>query len=126
MTTAFLWINAALYLVFAVWCTVAPGKTAEAIGFAFAKGGARSEYLVVYGGMELGFAIFFALCALRPAWATAGLVFATCLYAALALYRVASLFFYDGLTPFVYTMCVIEIAFAITAGLLLYRSTSTA
>lgn len=126
MTTAFLWLNAAMYAVFAVWCTVAPGKTSEAIGFAFTKGGARSEYLVVYGGMELGFAVFFALCALRPAWATGGLVFATCLYAALALYRVASLFIYDGLTPFVYIMCAIEVTFAVIAAVLLYRATSAA
>lgn len=60
MLSAYLYLNALLYVVFAAWMTFFPWNTARAIGFSSLSNGGRSEYLVIYGGLQVGFALFFA------------------------------------------------------------------
>lgn len=100
MVALYLWFNAALYLVLGVWCTLLPDKTAEAIGFAFAKPGARSEYITVYGGLEFGLGVFFLACALQPAWREAGLLLGLCMYAGLVIWRLGTFLAIEGITGF--------------------------
>lgn len=88
MTRFYLHFNAALYLLFAIWCTLAPADTAAGIGYVVLSPSGLSEFLTVYGGMELGFAVFFAWCA-RSAERT-GLRFALCLYAPIVCWRWSS------------------------------------
>ena len=85
MTRFYLYLNAALYLAFAAWCTLAPAQTAQGLGYAALSASGFSEYLVVYGGMELGFALFFVYCARRAQ--RVGLVFSVCLYAPIVAWR---------------------------------------
>lgn len=60
MVTLYLYFNAALYALFAAWCTFAPSQTAKSVGYeTFSRSGV-SEYLVVYGGLQLGLGIFFS------------------------------------------------------------------
>ena len=89
MTAIYLWLNAALYLVFAAWCTLLPSRTAAGVGYAELTRGGVSEYLVVYGGLQLGLALFFAWCA-RSGLESTGLVFALALYAPIVIYRAAT------------------------------------
>lgn len=103
MTTllaAYLWINAVLYAVFGLMCLVRPQATSKALGFeAFAPHG-LIEYLTVYGGMQLGFAAFFALGALRGGdsslWT---LYFALCLYVPIVLVRWSAIAMLPGSMP---------------------------
>ncbi len=55
----FLGIVGGAYLVLAAWCMVAPATTAQAVGFELQPGSGQSEYLVVYGGLQLGLGCFF-------------------------------------------------------------------
>ena len=102
-----------MYVGLAVWCTVKPDQTAASIGFAFDKPGAKSEYITVYGGMEMGLAAFFLLTALTPAWREAGLLLGLCLYAGLVLWRAYTFFTISGITGFP------RIAFALEGALFL-------
>lgn len=90
MVAAYLWLNAVLYALFAAWCTVRWKSTSAAVGYLALDNGGRSEYLVVYGGLQAGLAIAFALLALRPEWHRAGVLFALCLYAPIVAYRVVT------------------------------------
>lgn len=83
----YFWFNVVAYALFAVWCTVAPHGTARFLGFTLEGAKGEAEYVAVYGGIEAAFAVFFALCALRPAWHGPGLTFAVCLYGGLVLFR---------------------------------------
>ena len=122
MAAAFLWVNAVMYLGFAVWCTVLPTKTAEAIGFAFSKASGKSEYVTVYGGLEMGLALFFLFAALSPSLRTAGIVFALVLYGCLALWRIGTVLTIDGLGTFPYVMLSIEVTFTLIAAALYFRA----
>lgn len=85
MQTLYLYVNAALYAIFGVWCLVAPTTTARTLGYSVLAASGESEYRVVYGGLQIGMALFFAYCA--RANDRAGLVFAVALYVPIVLVR---------------------------------------
>jgi hypothetical protein len=87
MQAAYLYLNALLYLLFAVWCSFAPQQTAASLGYESLTSGGRSEYLVVYGGLQVGLAVTFWLLARNSDWHRAGVVVALSLYAPIVLYR---------------------------------------
>lgn len=83
----YLWVNAALYLLFAVWCTVAPSSTATSLGYVNRNSAGHSEYLVIYGGLQLGLVLFFAWTANRSDLHSVGVIFGLMLYAPIVIYR---------------------------------------
>lgn len=84
---SYLYFNAVLYVLFAAWCTVAPGSTSNSIGFLNQSIGGQSEYLVVYGGLQLGLAIAFWLLARDAAYWKIGMLLSIALYAPIVVYR---------------------------------------
>jgi hypothetical protein len=87
----YLYANAALYVLFALWCTLAPQRTALSIGYTTLSAGGRSEYLVVYGGLQAGLAVMFWLLAQDPARHRLGIVLSIAVYAPIVLYRCVTL-----------------------------------
>lgn len=89
MLRAYLYFNAVLYVLFAIWCTFAPVQTAQQIGYTSLSRSGMSEYLVVYGGIELGLGALFLHCARsEPRF---GLHLALALYLPIVAYRWATL-----------------------------------
>ncbi|CAN7301771.1 DUF4345 domain-containing protein [Pseudoxanthomonas sp. LjRoot143] len=86
MATAYLYLNALVYLLLAVWCTVAPARTAAAVGYTSLSRSGQVEYLTIYGGLQLGLAILFAWFAWSQQMRT-GLVLALALYVPIVLFR---------------------------------------
>lgn len=119
MTAAYLALNGILYVLFALWCTAFPAKTAGALGFAFQNGSGKSEYITVYGGLEAGVAIFFLLAAIRPGMRDAGLLFAICFYACLVLWRIPTLLLIPGVQRTTYFFAGAE--FVLLLGALAVR-----
>lgn len=91
MLKLFLGANAALYFALAIWCSFWVTKTATAQGFIELTPSGRAEYLTVYGGLQVGLGLFFAICAWNPRLSEAGLIMALCVYPALVLWRAAGL-----------------------------------
>lgn len=87
MAMGYLYLNAFLYLLFALWCTASPSSTALKLGYSALSGGGQSEYLVVYGGLQLGLAILFYLLARNMAHVRLGVSVALGLYAPIVIYR---------------------------------------
>lgn len=101
MTAIYLWLNAAIYGVFAVLCTMRSAATSKSIGFLTTTNGGMAEYITVYGGLELGLGLMFAWLAYRPELQRTGVVLALALYAPIVLFRwisVARLWPVAGLT----------------------------
>jgi len=90
MATAYLYLNALLYLLLAIWCTFAPARTAAAVGYASLSRSGQTEYLTIYGGLQLGLAFLFAWFAWTQQMRT-GLVLAMALYIPIVLYRSVAL-----------------------------------
>jgi hypothetical protein len=83
----YLYVNAFLYGLFAVWCTVKATGTAHSLGYLQLSNGGRSEYLVIYGGLQAGLAILFWLLAREPHYHRLGVMVALGLYVPIVLYR---------------------------------------
>ncbi len=119
MIAAYLYANAALYAVFAVWCTLSMTKTSRNLGYETLSASGRSEYLVVYGGLQVGLAAAFWYCASHASMHRAGVLLALALYVPIVVYRgitVARFWPVRGLTLGV---AALEVAL-LAAGLALY------
>lgn len=90
MTTWYLWLNAFLFAVFAVFCALRVTSTSGALGYTALNRSGISEYLTVYGGLQIGLAIFFAFSAYYPELRHGGLLLAHVLYVPIVLFRWAS------------------------------------
>lgn len=54
MDRLFIGVVGAIYLFLGIWCLARPDRLASSIGLSFANGSGRSEFLAVYGGLEIG------------------------------------------------------------------------
>lgn len=87
----YLWINAGLYAAFALWCTLKPRETSASIGYLELSNGGRSEYLVIYGGLQLGLALMFGWLAMHREFHVVGVLLALLFYLPLVAFRVVTL-----------------------------------
>jgi len=87
MIAWYLWVNAALYGVFAVLCSLRVAATARSLGYTQLNASGMSEYVTVYGGLQFGLAVFFAWAAYRPELQRVGLLLAVCLYMPIVVFR---------------------------------------
>ncbi len=108
MIQIYLLINAVSYLGFSLWCLFKTDTTAKALGYHFLNNSGKVEYLSVYTGMELGFAVFFTLSAFYPAFRLGGLLFASCLYLGLMILRLISVVHYGNVSKITYMVGALE------------------
>ncbi len=87
LSSLYLGFNAVMYAVLAGWCAIAPRTTAEYVGLRTTGPGGESEYLAVYGGLQAGLALFFALATLAPEHQRSALWMSALLYGCLAAFR---------------------------------------
>ncbi|MGI8560059.1 MAG: DUF4345 family protein [Luteimonas sp.] len=91
MPAFYLWLNALVYAVFALWCALRLDSTAQNLGYTALSNSGRSEYFTVYGGLQWGLALVFAWLAFKPELHRTGLLVALALYAPIVLHRSISL-----------------------------------
>ncbi len=115
MVAAYLYLNAVLYLVFAVWCSLRWRETSKAMGFVTLSHSGQSEYLVVYGGLQLGLAIAFFLLARDPSLHRFGLLFSLALYAAIVAFRVPTALAFSPVSSTTWIVAGLEVFLLVAA-----------
>lgn len=90
LAQVYLYLNAALYFVLGVRGTLSPQSTSARLGYLTLSDGGRSEYLVVYGGLQIGLAIMFLMLAWSTGALPLGLRLSIGFYAPVVLYRVVA------------------------------------
>jgi hypothetical protein len=98
----------ALYVLFAAWCTIQPQRTAEAIGFRVQPGSGESEYMVVYGGLQLALGLMLLAPTWRAELTQVALQACIILHGCLVLFRLLSLVRYSGITQPTYYLAGLE------------------
>ena len=104
----FLVVVGLLYAGLAIYCAVAPNKAADTVGLELKGGSGRSEFLTVYGGLEMGMALFFLLAAWRPEHARSGVLACFAIHFCLVAFRSVSFAMFDDITPSTYKLAVGE------------------
>lgn len=111
MAAAYLWLNAVLYLVLALWCAARPGETAKALGYGELSAAGKTEFLTIYAGLELGLAAMYACLAWNELLRPMGLVFSVFLYGGMVAFRLFGLRRYRPDNGVIRALAVGEVAF---------------
>lgn len=121
MAKAYLILNAVLYAGLAILCTVRFRQTSQGSGFLTLSPSGNSEYLVIYGGLQLGLAAFYALLSSRPEFFRLGLVFSILLYAPIVIYRVVTVARFWPVSAVTIAVGCLEVVLLVAATLLFWR-----
>lgn len=119
MEKAYLLVNAIAYAALAIICTVRHRASARGTGYADLTAGGHSEFLTVYGGLQLGLAIGYFFAAWNPEYTRAALIFSVCLYAPIVLYRIISVITFRVRAPITLGTGALELVLFL-AGLAVY------
>ena len=115
---SFLGLVGAAYLGLGIWCAVAPEQTSTAVGFELRPGQGQSEFLTVYGGLEVALGLMF----LRPLYKRDELASSllTCLliHGCLVVFRTVGFVIYTGFQPTTYGLAGLEWAIFLAAAAL--------
>lgn len=121
MTRVFLAIVGVTYIALAVWCSVAPKQTSQSVGFSLTPGSGQSEFLVVYGGLELALGIIFLWPVWRPQEVAFPLLACLIIHGCLVLFRSVSFFVFDGISRMTYGLAAVEWIIFLGAAILWWR-----
>ena len=108
MVKAFLAGVGLAYIGLALWCSLQPEKTAKAVGFTLSPGSGQSEFLGVYGGLELALGLIFLWPLYRPEDYAFPLFVCLVVHACLVLFRTVSFFLYGGIESTTYSLAAVE------------------
>lgn len=122
----FLAVVGAMYLGLAVWCSVAPAVTSDKVGFDLKPGSGQSEFLVIYGGLELGLALVFLLPLVRADYLASSLMACVLIHACLVAFRTLSFWLYSDISSMTYKLAVGEWVILILALACLFSSSNDA
>lgn len=121
MTKAYLLLNAVLYFLLVLWCTFKHGQTSKASGFAVLDNSGHSEYLVIYGGLQLGLAIFFAYLASSESLHRTGIMLSLMLYLPIVIYRIITVIVYSPVSVITLGTGALEAVLLIGALVLFFK-----
>jgi len=97
-----------LYAGLAIWCSVSPATTSDKVGFELKSGSGQSEFLTVYGGLELGMALIFLLPLIRSEYLGSSLMACVLIHVCLVLFRTISFYLYADLSSMTYKLAAGE------------------
>jgi hypothetical protein len=115
VTAIYLYVNAAMYALFALWCALRLDSTARNLGYTALSNSGRSEYFTVYGGLQWGLALVFAYLAIKPELHRPGLLVSIALYAPIVLHRTISLFRFGPVESMTRMVAGLEIVMLVAA-----------
>ena len=112
-----------LYAGLSIWCIVSPQATSTKVGLQRTAGQGESEFLVIYGGLQMALAITFALPLLRGFEVSEVLLICVIVHVCLAVFRAASFFAFSGFSPMTYQLAIAEwLLLMLSAALLRYET----
>lgn len=121
----YLFVNAFLYLSFALWCIIKFLGTSGFLGYSFLNNSGKVEYLTIYTGLQMGFAIFLAVSAYFPALRLGGLLFCVAAYVCIILTRTLSGFYFGNLEKATFMIGALEYTLCIWGLILLVQNWSS-
>ena len=117
-TKVFLAVVGVAYLVLALWCVILPERTSQSVGFTLKPGSGQSEYLVVYGGLQLGIALVFLWPLIRSTDPKEALFACLIIHGCIVAFRALSFLRYSGIGSTTYILAVVEwVLFLVSLGL---------
>lgn len=117
----FLTVIGVTYLYLAGWCSLMPAQTSQLVGFDLKPGSGQSEFLVIYGGLEMALAVVFLLPLIRPKQLESSLLVCLIVHACLVLFRSVSFFLYSDISPMTKKLAFYEWLIFLVAAVLIWK-----
>jgi len=121
MERIFLAIVGAAYILLAAWCSIMPDKTSRGVGFTLQTGSGQSEFLTVYGGLELAIGIAFLWPLYRPSEVVFPLFLCLLIHGCLVAFRTTSFVLYSGIPTTTFALAATEWIIFVGAAILYWR-----
>lgn len=96
------------YLGLGIWCTIDPTKTSNSVGFDLQPGHGQSEYLTVYGGLEVALGIIFLWPVMFREDLNGTLRACLILHACLVLFRTIGFFLFTDIKTTTFVLASVE------------------
>ena len=120
-TKLFLSLVGIMYIGLCVWCSLAPETTSKKVGFDLLGGSGSSEFLVIYGGLELAMGLVFLSPWLKEDWLGYALFSCILIHGCLAIFRTIGFFLYSDIGSLTYKLAIGEWhIFVLSIGLTLW------
>lgn len=97
-----------LYLYLSIWCATSQDVTSQKVGLTRQAGLGESEYLTIYGGLQLALAAMFVYPLLRESALENMLLCCVIVHACLVLFRTIAFFQYSDFTRMTYQLASAE------------------
>jgi hypothetical protein len=118
----FLAIVGAAYLALAAWCAILPDTTSNSVGFTLQPGSGQSEFLTVYGGLQVAIGLAFLWPLYRPSDTTLPLFLCLLTHGCLVIFRTLSFGLYSGVPATTIVLAATEWTIFMGAAILAWRS----
>ena len=97
-----------LYLALGIWCAVDPQTTSNKVGFELKPGSGESEFVTVYGGLELGLAFIALMPFVWPSSMRFALISILAMHVFLVFFRTTAYFRFEGIGQFTHRLAIGE------------------
>lgn len=104
-----------LYVGLATWCVLAPQTTSEKVGFQLLGGSGKSEFMTVYGGLELGMALSFLLPIFKRDATEYALLSCLLIHVSLVVFRSLSFAMFENIGSMTYRLAIGEWVIAVAS-----------
>ncbi len=108
LTKVILALIGAMYIALAVWCSVQPERTSNTVGFQLRPGSGQSEFLTIYGGLELALGLAFLAPLVRQEYLPYSLLLCLIVHASLVAFRSAGFLMFSDIARTTYYLAAAE------------------
>lgn len=99
-----------IYVVLGIWCALQPEQTSRTVGLNRQPGSGQSEFLTIYGGLQVGLGLAFMTPLIWAAFERPMLVSCLLVHAGIVAFRVISLVMYTGIPRTTMIFAAVEAA----------------
>ena len=121
MARVFLAVVGVAYLILAAWCVILPDTTSKSVGFTLQPGSGQSEFLTVYGGLQVAIGLAFLWPLYRPSDITLPLFLCLLIHGCLVIFRTLSFGLYGGVPATTIALAATEWTIFIGAAILSWK-----
>ena len=115
----FLTLVGLVYGGLALWCAIDPETTSKKVGFSLDGGSGQSEFLTVYGGLEMGMALMFLLPWFKEDFLHPMLWSCLIIHACLVAFRMLAFVLFSNMDGMTYRLAIGEWAIMILSVVVL-------
>jgi hypothetical protein len=123
MDRVFLAVVGIAYLALAAWCSISPSRTSKSVGFELIPGAGQSEFLTVYGGLEVALGLAFLWGAYLPLETKHALSLCLIVHACLVVFRSAGFLLFSGIPTTTHSLAATEWVIFLGSAILCWRKT---